>query len=232
MTVTLFELCGADPDLRFSPFCWRSRLALAHKGLEVESMPWRFTEIERLEFADYDKVPVLVDGDKVVTDSWNIAVYLEATYPDRPALFAGGPAAQRFMNAWADTVLNPALGRMILCDIPALLTPKGRDYFLTSREKRFGMSVEAFTAGREARLPALRELFAPVRAVLRHQPFLGGSGPDYGDYAVMGSLMWARCVSPLALLDPADEVYAWRERMLDLHGGLARKAPCVESQRL
>lgn len=229
MTVTLFELCGTDPALRFSPYCWRSRFALAHKGLAVESHPWRFTETEQLAFADYDKVPVLVDGEKVVTDSWNIAVYLEATYPERAPLFAGAPGAQRFYNSWADQVLLPALGRLVLADIPALLAPKDRAYFIRSREQRFGMTLEQFTAGREERLPAFRELLRPLRHVLKNQPFLGGEAPDYGDYVIMGSLMWPRCVSPLVLLEPGDEVHLWRERMLDLFGGLARGAPHREA---
>jgi glutathione S-transferase len=44
MSMILYDLAGADPDLRFSPFCWRTRFALAHKGLPVETIPWRFTE--------------------------------------------------------------------------------------------------------------------------------------------------------------------------------------------
>jgi len=34
MTIVLHDLTGAD-DRRFSPNCWRTRMALAHKGLEV-----------------------------------------------------------------------------------------------------------------------------------------------------------------------------------------------------
>ena len=36
--------------------------------------------------------------------------------------------------------------------------------------------------------------------------------------------MWARSISDFKLLEPNDTVYAWRERMLDLFGGLARHA--------
>jgi hypothetical protein len=42
MPITLYDLAGDDPSLRFSPYCWRTRLALAHKGLQVETIPWRF----------------------------------------------------------------------------------------------------------------------------------------------------------------------------------------------
>ena len=41
MTFRLYDLAGADPDRRFSPYCWRTRLALAHKELPVETVPWR-----------------------------------------------------------------------------------------------------------------------------------------------------------------------------------------------
>jgi glutathione S-transferase len=38
--MVLYEL-SAKGDLRFSPFCWKARMALAHKGLEPEHVPWR-----------------------------------------------------------------------------------------------------------------------------------------------------------------------------------------------
>ena len=44
MAITLYDLCGADPARRFSPYCWRTRLALAQKGLATETIPWRFTD--------------------------------------------------------------------------------------------------------------------------------------------------------------------------------------------
>ena len=225
MARQLYELVGADPARRFSPFCWRARMALAHKGLEAEVVPWRFTETDRLAFAGHDKVPVLVDGDRVVADSWAIAAYLDQAYPDRPSLLHGAPAL-RFVPAWADTVLNAALVRLIVSDIPPLLRPPEAAYFRASREARFGMTLEAVTADREARLPGFRALFAPLRVLLGGQDFLGGAAPDYADYTVFGSLQWARCVSPLRLLEQDDPVHAWRARMLDLFGGLARDVPC------
>jgi glutathione S-transferase len=225
MARKLYELCGTDRARRFSPYCWRSRMALAHKGLEAEAVPWRFTEKAAIAFAGSDKVPVLVDGAKTVVDSWAIAEYLEECYPEAPNLFQGTPASQRFLATWSDTVLVPALGRLIVSDIPALLDAKDRAYFIESREQRFGMTLAQVTAGREARLPDFRALLLPLRHLLKYQPFLGGPAPDYGDYCVFGTLMWPRVVSPLALLEPGDAVHDWQERMLDLHGGLAREVP-------
>ncbi|WP_431305220.1 glutathione S-transferase family protein [Sediminicoccus sp. BL-A-41-H5] len=229
MTRQLFELTGTDPARRFSPFCWRSRMALAHKGLEAEIIPWRFTENERLVAHGGKTVPILLDGDATLTDSWDIALHLERAYPDAPALFQGAPETYRFIAAWTDTVLSAGVARLIVSDIVALLGPKEAAYFTESREKRFGMPLAQVTAGREARLPEFRASLGPLRRTLTQQPFLGGAAPDYADYIVFGSFMWARIVSPLALLAPDDVVFAWRERLLDLHGGLARAVPAMEA---
>jgi hypothetical protein len=64
MTITLYELAGAEADRRFSPFCWRTQMALAHKGLEVETVPWRFTEKDKLPQPNAGRVPVIIDGDR------------------------------------------------------------------------------------------------------------------------------------------------------------------------
>ena len=73
MAIKLYELAGADPDMRYSPFCWRTRLALAHKGLDFEGIPWRLTDKQMIAFSGSTRVPVLVDGETVVNDSWRIA---------------------------------------------------------------------------------------------------------------------------------------------------------------
>src|SRR5947207_9050809 len=86
MPLKLFELVGIDEARPFSPFCWRTRMALAHKGLSAESIPWCFTQKEAIAPHHSEKVPVLIDAETSVADSWAIANYLEDAYPDRPSL--------------------------------------------------------------------------------------------------------------------------------------------------
>jgi glutathione S-transferase len=229
MARQLYELVGTDPARRFSPFCWRSRMALAHKGLDADIVPWRFTENARLTALGGKTVPILIDGEATLTDSWDIALHLDRAYPQAPALFQGPPETYRFIGAWTDMVLHLGVAKLIVSDIVPLLGPGEAAYFTESREKRFGMPLAQVTAGREARLPEFRASLAPLRRTLGMQPFLGGATPDYADYTVLGGFMWARSVSPLRLLEPGDEVHAWRERMLDLFGGLARAAPALEA---
>jgi glutathione S-transferase len=181
MARKLYDLAGADPNLRFSPYCWRARLALAHKGMEVETVPWRFTEKDVIAFSGQGLVPVLVDGDATIADSWAIATYLEERYPDRPSLFGGfsGVAPTRFVNAWANTILNPGIVRMIAADIFSVLHEKDKAYFRQTREQRFGMPLEAVQADRESRLPGFRQTLEPLRSALKAQPYLGGEQPTY-----------------------------------------------------
>jgi glutathione S-transferase len=230
MAIVMYDLAGADPALRFSPYCWRIRMALAHKGLAVETVPWRFTEKAVLAFSGQGRVPVIRDGDAVVSDSWSIAEYLEATYPDRPSLFGGatGRAHARFINSWADGVMLGGIARLIVRDLLDVVDPKDRTYFRESREARFGMSLEAVQQGRETGVADFRaSLLLPVRLVLGRQKWLGGDTPSYADHIIFGTLQWPRCVSRFELVAADDPIAAWRERMLDLFDRLARKAPTV-----
>jgi glutathione S-transferase len=227
MPITMYDLAGSDADRRFSPFCWRARMALAHKGLAVETVPWRFTEKDRLPAPNEGRVPVIVDGGRVVHDSSAIAEYLEAEYPDRPSLF-GGDAARgltRFVQNWTETVLQVGLIRLVVLDIHRHIGPADQAYFRSSREPRFGATLEEVVRDREARLPAFRASLDPLRRTVERQDFVCGAAPAYADYVVFGAFQWARSISDFELLAADDAVYAWRGRMLDLFGGLARQSP-------
>jgi glutathione S-transferase len=227
MPITMYDLAGAEADRRFSPFCWRAKMALAHKGLAVETVPWRFTEKDRLPQPNQGRVPVIVDGDRVVHDSTAIADYLEERYPDRPLLFGDeiGRALTRFVQNWTETVLQVGLIRLVVLDIHRHSHPKDQPYFRSSREERFGTTLEEFVKDREARLPAFRASLDPLRRTVERQDFISGERPAYPDYIVFGAFQWARAISDFEVLATDDPVFAWRGRMLDLFDGLARRAP-------
>jgi glutathione S-transferase len=221
----LYDLAGAEDDRRFSPYCWRVKMALKHKGLEFETVPWRFTEKDAIAKYGSSTVPVLVDGAQAVADSWAIALYLDQVYPSRPNLFGGTEARALcdFFNHWTVKALHPVLMRVIVLDLFGNLHEKDRAYFRESREKRFGRTLEEH-ADPKGSLAAFRGALEPVRPVLVQHAFVSGNGPGFADYILFGVFQWARAVSPTRLLEPDDPVYAWRERMLDLFGGYARAA--------
>ena len=228
MAIVLYDLVGRD-DRRFSPHCWRTRLALAHKGLECDARPTRFIDIPKIEGGRVKTVPAIRDGDRLMVDSWAIAQDLEERYRDRPSLFGGegGLAATRFVQSWCTAVLHAGLIGLIIADIWERLRPEDQDYFRTSREQRFGRPLEAVQAGRETRVEDFRKSLQPLRLTLKDAPWLGGGTPLYADYLVFGGLQWARCISPFQILAADDPIQAWFERCLDLHGGLGRQAPAA-----
>ena len=227
MTLKLYELVGTDAARPFSPFCWRTRMALAHKGLSAESIPWCLTEKEAIAPHRSDKVPVLLDGDIAVVDSWVIANYLEDAYADRPSLFGGegGRAMARMLNWWGDMSVMGGIFPLIIADVPLNLKPVDAAYFRKSREARFGKSLEEVMAGRDKAIEGFRKSLDPLRLTLTTQAFLGGDAPNYADYIVFGPFQAARLVSPFKLLAEDDPVYAWRERLFDAFDGMARKLP-------
>lgn len=225
--LTLFESAGADSELRFSPHCWKTRMALAHKGLEADRVPWRFVDKDKIAFSGQSLVPVLVHGDESISDSWGIALYLEECFPARPSLFGATSAmpVAHFVNSWADATLLPAIARLILLDIYNCVDARDRSYLRSSREKYFGMSLEAVVADQPAHLSAFRTALQPLRRMLKKQDFICGEAPAYADYCVFGMFMWARCCSTIELFEDDDQMHPWRERLLDSFGGLARSAP-------
>ena len=225
MAIRHWELAGAEDDRLFSPNCWRVRMALAHKGLQAETVPWRFTEKASIAFSDQGLVPVIMDGGREVHDSWNIAVYLDDAYPDLPLLFDGAQARSLalFFKHWCERNVHSLMFRVIVMDLFGSLHEKDKPYFRESREKRFGKPLEEIGAESHAVLPALRAAFDPVRPLIAVQSFVSGSSPGFADYILFGPFEWARAVSPVRLLEADDPMYAWRERMLDLFDGMPRR---------
>lgn len=229
MSVILHELCASDSQRLFSPHCWKVRMALAHKGLEFETRPTPFTGIKAIADGFSPTVPIIEDGGTLIRESFDIALYLEETYPERPSLFRGkgGETHARFVESWTLAAIHPILIRIIVKDIHDQLDEADKPYFRESREKRLGGRLEDIQAGREARIDDFREILSPLRHMLGRQNFIGGDAPLFADYIVFGSLQWARVVSPARLLAGDDPVLAWFERCLDLHDGVGRNMPAA-----
>ncbi|MDO9417585.1 glutathione S-transferase family protein [Pararhizobium sp.] len=224
MRRTLYALSGADKNRPFSPHVWKTMLSLKHKGLDFALSPVGFTEIPVIENGATKIVPLLRDGDRLVADSFAIALYLEEAYPETPSLFdgEGGKAMARFVEGWSQTTLHPALVKIAIMDIHDRLDPVDQAYFRQNREPRFGKSLEAVAEMGIAELATFSAKLEPMRLMLKSQPFLGGQGPLFADYIVFGALQWARIVSPTKILIDGDPVTDWFERCLDLHGRAGR----------
>ena len=85
---------------RFSTNVERVALALAYKGLEVESVVITYEDRSPvIEVSGQGLVPVLADDDVVVPDSVAILRYLEQKWPD-PPLFPTDPARRAELDVF------------------------------------------------------------------------------------------------------------------------------------
>ena len=225
MTRLLYALAGADKARQFSPHVWKTVMSLAHKGLDYETVPVSFTDIPAIENGCTATVPLLRDGEKLVRDSFEIALYLDEAYPDRPSLFGGegGKAMARFIENWSQSTLHMAVTRIAILHIHDLLGPEDRAYFRRSREERLGASLEDIAAAGRAEVEGFAKKLQPLRNMLKVQPFIGGEGPLFPDYIVFGALQWLRTTAGAKVLEANDPVALWFARCLDLHGGVGHR---------
>ncbi len=220
----LYELVGKDRTQGFSPYVWRIRMAIAHKGLDVEMVPLIFTEIADFKETEAKTVPILEHGGKFISDSWTIANYLEENFPDTPSLF-GDKTGQVYANFFNYNsfynVLIPMFQALVY-DIFQVIDPKDQAYFRSTREATLGKSLEEAAEHQDEAIATLRRQFWPYNQILRNQPYFNGYEPAYVDYIMYGLFQWAKGVSPATLLKEKDALYDWRTRMDDLFDGLGQ----------
>ena len=224
----LFELV-TDDGCSISPYAWRTKYALAAKGLAYESCGVGFVDIPTIGPGRFRTLPILQNAEQHwVGDSWAIAEYLDEADPD-PALFSceGEQALALFFEKWLAIEVISNLFRICVLDIHDRLREADRAYFRQSREARLGQPLEAAHAERERYLPALRQALQPMRLALRQSPFVGGQSPGYADFIAIGAFIWAGTVASLDLLEPDDPLLEWLDRCLGLYGGIGACMPLV-----
>lgn len=224
-TITLYDL-QLESGCTISPFVWRAKYALAHKGFEIDIVPGGFTGIKDRTGGRSERCPVIVDDGEWVLDSWKIAEYLDEKYPDRPMLFEGPSmkALTKFIDSW---LWRTAIGPWFRCyiqDYHDLSFPVDREYVRWSREAWFlqGQRLEDVQAGREDRLPLVPPQLEPFRALLRETPWLGGDKPNWADYCALSTFLWTASVATTPPLPEDDPLRDWIDRGFDLYGGLGR----------
>lgn len=222
----LFEVRGEDVEFRPSPYCWRTRMALAHKGLDFEPVPWRAVDKDRIAKSGGTTVPVLVDGEQWIGESWNIAVHLDQHHPG-PALFADEAtrvSAKQF-DRWVTGTIHPLLGQAMVADQFPLLAAEDKAYYRTRTLRKFGRTLEEFGDHPELAIREMRAMLQPIEAQLRQQDFLGGSAHDYRDYILFGVLQCGRVTTMRPLVAEDSRLARWFERLLDAFDGFGRAQP-------
>ena len=148
---------------------------------------------EFLKINPAGKLPVLVDGDIVLTESVAIVLYLAEKYPDK-RLIPSDPAQRAQLYRWllfAATELEQPLWRI------------ARHTLLYAEDKRL-----------PGEIALAREDFAAMAQImeahLRERNFVAGDTVTVGDFVLAYTLDWAKLVK---LLEPFPVLDAYLERM-------------------
>ncbi len=178
------------------PFCWKVRVLLNYKGIQFEPIEVNPRTKKELEFTDYKKVPVLVDGETVVTESADIMDYLNSKYD---ISLPQGDEVQ--WCSWVDDTLVHYLPPIIHRDFKTSFNTIGK---VTNTEKSNWLSrqltclVGAAIMSKVAKKKALKlGITDPINELktaidkwvnegLKGQAFYGGEQPSIADLSVFG----------------------------------------------
>jgi glutathione S-transferase len=189
----------------FSTNVERVALALAHKGLDVESVVISYDDRSPVvEVSGQGLVPVLVDDDQVIPDSTRILRHLEARWPD-PPLFPGDAARRAELDVFLDWFNE--VWKLAPNAIEAELERDGPD------ERR----VEELSGRMRASLDRFEDM-------LDGRDHLFGDDFSAADCAAFPFLKYAK------LRDPADDELFHRilEQHLQLDGGHPRLSAWID----
>ena len=228
MTIEFYELAAENKDIKFSPFVWRTRMALLHKGVDFKSIAWQFRDRDTKE---HKTVPAIYDNGKMVSDSWEIAKYLDAQYPDKPMLMKDSEAeahAQLVSNICNALVFATAAS-IAIYPVSQIIDDESAAYFLETREAKFGKKLsEINNPDQDAAKANLANGLAVFEATLGTSDYLGGDAPTYADYTLFGVLKWIDVVAYRPIAEDSN-VGKWFDRISNLYGADAAKAATVNN---
>ncbi|CUA73388.1 hypothetical protein RSOLAG22IIIB_05278 [Rhizoctonia solani] len=220
--IILYDLASQN-NTPWSPNTYRTRLALIHKGL-----PFRVEYISYPDIAPLMKklgappgspnsefpytLPVIADpspelGNEpiYVPESWEIAQYLERTYPPPkyPALFPyGAIAVNRAIVASLGRTVHNALADLAiaLIGVNHVLDDKGHDHFMRTREEMLGKPLVEVLKEEDLKWSTeIRSAWATAGQLLDTNgpmdqvgPFVLGKQISNADFMIAGMLVWLR----------------------------------------
>ncbi|MEB3227382.1 MAG: glutathione S-transferase family protein [Synechocystis sp.] len=189
-------------QFELSQYSEKVRLILDFKGLDyrkVEVVPG-VGQLELLRLSGQTKVPVLKDGDTVIADSTEIALYLDRKFPENP-LLPHDPVQRGqclLMEEWADESIG-LKGRVALVgalnqnpSFRASILPKEtpglfKNLVSAVPPAMLDLLGTGIGFGGDAVKEAMRGLHQDLEAltlILQHQPYLIGDRPTLADLAV------------------------------------------------
>jgi glutathione S-transferase len=173
----------------FSPFSRRTRLALLHKGLQVELRECRenpswLREVQPL--VPVRTLPVLVDGSRALGDSMAITRWLDAAYPAAPRLWPDGEDA--YLTSETAALVDLALDTIV---------NTGTRYYTLHRDPAWGAVREEMMGRAQLALDAIAE-----RVTGLARATIAASGWSAADMWIVTAVRWLSALPARAAVSP------------------------------
>jgi microsomal prostaglandin-E synthase 2 len=178
------------------PFCWKVKVLLDYRGVPYETVEVDPMSKKELDFTDHKKVPVLRDGDKVITESSEIMAYLNTKFEISP------PAADEAdWCTWVDKTLVHYFPPIIHKDFKTSyqtidkITPAGKGGRIKRQLTRIvGAAIMSKVAKKKAHKLGITDPEAEMKQAVDHwvnqglkgRAFYGGDKPSLADLSVFG----------------------------------------------
>ncbi|KAA1467421.1 hypothetical protein DENSPDRAFT_832462 [Dentipellis sp. KUC8613] len=219
----------------WSPNTWRTKICLNIKGLPFKTVYVEYPDIARVckeigaeptDTRDGEPLytlPVIQDPNTgaVISDSYNIAQYLDEKYPTTPQLIPPGTEAfqRMFVSVYGQKTRGP-IYKLIVVPVCNQLPPRSAQYFRETRTKALQMSLEDFAPkpGQETEemWKALRTVYSQVHSWLsangEDKLYFMGDKPVWADAVLLSALLWLRVIPGL------EDLKEWKE-LLAADGG-------------
>ncbi|KAF7322483.1 hypothetical protein HMN09_00026700 [Mycena chlorophos] len=221
-SIVFYDVALKEVGACRSPNTLKSRYALNFKGLEYTTKWLEYPEIEDACKAIGGKptrnkpdgtplytLPMIHDLNTgaVITDSFEIAVYLDKTYPapEYPPLMPPNSGGFGLIAAF-DAAMGPLLAEVFPFAFPgthALFNPPSADYFRREREPKLGMTLEEYlpppgSEYEKTQWAKVKASFGTIDGWIAaggpENAFFGGHGPNYADFYVAAVLVWLSVV--------------------------------------
>ncbi|KAL0095702.1 hypothetical protein J3Q64DRAFT_1711323 [Phycomyces blakesleeanus] len=215
-------------EVPWSPNTYKTRFTLNIKELSYVTTWLSIDEIHTVipkvtNTGETPTVPVIVDTEKdqVIQDSFKIAKYLEATYPQTPSLFHGNEQLHTSMQETFDTRL---LRHLFCLSVLAIYRNCGDESmqaeFRKNKEQKFGVTLEQFAGNPEDHIKEIGNILKDTKNTLTETLYLTGSKVGWADVVLASYLKMVDVLNHdvfesgiLGSKEAEDSLRKWYERM-------------------
>ncbi|CAO3638070.1 unnamed protein product [Cunninghamella blakesleeana] len=223
--IQLYDLTLDTENELWSPNTLKTRIALNFKGLPYDTHWLTFFQVHETipEITNNGKrptVPVIVDGEKIVQDSWEIAKYLDEAYPNTPKLFHDDEGANFLLYQYLNHNLLTNIFKLCILKIHRKCPDQAtRDWFREDRERLFKVTLEEFAGPEVDNIKAIKDGLKIINITLKTYSYLNGNKAGFADVTLAAYFQNLRAIRPdifeSVLLDayPDQAIRNWWNRV-------------------